>query len=214
MISGANAVRTLAKRMAAYLEDAFIYQHPDVSTLNFGGLHSQIAMNPNLRGATIAADDHAFDAGGNALSIGMLRDAVESMEMEGTDAAPFIYIPTKIRNRLNAAYEEAGIRNNLGNSIRFSPMAATVPTDRSQVGRPLMMWDGIELVVTNYLKQEAYSGTKDSQVTTGTGNYSIFIINPGQIADEGGDGGLQLYFGSRDVEGQTVENEVGLPSVP
>lgn len=174
----------MVKGMLKRLEDRLIYGDTTFSnnSLQFDGFHAWGRENgQETDGTNLDIDE------GGALSLANLRLMEDTMKL-GVD---FILMPYEIARRLDSFYQEAGIgdsnRSNIGSFI----------WSVNDVGRRVPFWNGIEIVRSDYMVAEQ-AGTGEgndakAKFTSGTREYSIFMIKLGQVML--GEGGMTIAFG-------------------
>lgn len=176
-------IAQLVKRMTRFIEHNLIYGDVDfgpVSNKEFDGLHALGAANTgNLD----------IDANG-AFSIRELRLALNAMKISDAQLGKggvIILAGDVVATRLDAAYEEQGLASN--NSI--TRLAAT----RDAVGQRQLTFDAIPIIRSDFLQSEQAATGEGSDAkalfTSGTAEYSLFVIRIGQTEDSG----LSWLFG-------------------
>lgn len=175
----------LRKGVMRTIEDNFAYGDTGVNSKTPDGLHR--LLDTDIAGGdafTTATNLQAFDMGGAStpVSLTVLRQLVDQVKPR-----PSILLMTRtMRNTLSATAFEKGLV--LSNT---NPLGSITYT-QDQFGARLDWFDGIPIVVSDYLLQEDdNTGGKDSGNNSGI--VSIYAIRFGQIMD----GGLVLCVGGR-----------------
>lgn len=163
----------------------------------FNGLHRTVAYNKET--FTLFDDNLNIDNGEAGLSIRNLRLMVDAMKF-GCDVLLF---PTKIAQRIDEAFEDRGLvalaSGTAGSLLRFT-------RGLDQWGQPMMFFNGIPMVRTDFLvAEQANTGTGASSNTrakqsSGDNQYSVFGIKFGNPVM--GEPGTTLAFGNTPTQGQ------------
>lgn len=168
------------------------------SPSQWDGTHALAAEKgtPNAA-ATVAYSDLNFDMETGALSLTALRRVLDAMKY-GVDE---IWVPPQIGLRIDAAYEEKGFA---GLATATAGSLALLTRGYNEIGQPILFFQGIPIVRTDYLVAEAdgtgTGGTtnKRGKYSSGTRCYSIFLVKYGNVlAREPG-----ICFGYGGTEGQ------------
>lgn len=192
----AQALWEIKKGMLRALGNAVVYDDTTYgSSLQMDGLHAWAAEN-----CTAAASDGYLDIdmGSAALSVNKLRLMLDSMKY-GCD---FILIPPCLGLRIDAAYEERGFAGTAGDHIMSS-----FTRGLDSLGKPIMFFQGVSLVRTDYLlSEDADTGRGTSARTHVTGGvYSIFGVKAGDIF--AGNPGITLAFGNPEMQSKLYKVE-------
>lgn len=189
----------LAKRMSRFMEHAFIYG--DVTyggAKEFDGLHALAEENA----ATLD-----IDGGETAPSYTNLRallDAckVDTQHAKGGRQNVIILMPRILGRFIDASVQEASfVRTNATHSLGY------ISYGQDEFGKRITYFDGIPIVRSDFLvAEQANTGAgsnKRAAHSSGTAQYSIFVIRFGQSED----GGLSLCFGGGMGPGMPFERE-------
>jgi len=176
----AITLRGMRKGMIINLEDRLVYDDlsfPDSGGDEFDGLHAIAEENTG---------DGDIDEGG-ALSVANMRAMSDYMKY----GIGFLMFPYEIARRYDAFYQE------VGSTISNRSAIGTFLWTTNDIGMRVPFWNGLEIVRTDYLVAEQ-AGTgegsdKKAKQTSGTNEYSIFAVMPGQISEQSP--GLTLLFG-------------------
>lgn len=198
----AVVIQELAKRVTRFAEHMILYGDSvnGSSTKQFDGLHRLAQRTTAVAVASAVEGDPNIDNGTAALGLSTLRMALDTAKVDqlGRDNV-VIVVPRVIGRRLDAAYQEAG----------FVRASVTVSLGNLQIGAKdlggrIMTFDGVPIVRNDLLVAEqedtGLSGANLRALnTSGTKNYSAFVVRFGHIED----GGLEMLFGDVGVtEGQ------------
>lgn len=182
----------MVKGMLKQLEDRLIYGDTTFSnnSLQFDGLHAWARDN----GTQTDGTDLDIDEGG-ALALSNMRLLDDTMKL-GTD---FILMPYEIARRLDAFYQE-------GNTGSTSMSLGSFIWAPNEAGMRVPFWNGIEIVRSDYMVAEQAATGEGSDAmakyTSGTREYSIFFVKPGQVML--GEGGMTIAFGGATNEAGEV----------
>ncbi len=165
----------LRKGVMRTIEDNFIYGDNGVSSKEPDGLHRLLDTDIADGDAfTSATNLQAYDMGGGTSPISMtiLRQLIDQVKPR-----PSILLMTRtMRNILSATAFEKGIVLSSANPI------GSISYTRDEFGRRLDFFDGVPIIVSDYLVEEAdNTGGKSS----GSGFVSIYAVKLGQIMDGG-----------------------------
>lgn len=164
------------------IEDKLIYGDTDNDAAEFDGIGHLFEED------AVSGDDwtdangsvQQYDMSAGALSLATLRQLIDKVRPK-----PDILLMTRtMQNTLSAAAFEKGINTNVP--------GATITMTKNEFGFRVPFFDGIKIVISDYLSEDEvdHTGDKSSSVTTIS---SIFAIRFGQIMD----GGLSLGIGGR-----------------
>jgi hypothetical protein len=182
-------LQQLAKRMTRFVEHHIIYG--DVTyggSKQFDGLHALAEENTG---------DLDIDEGEGALSLMNLRKLLDAAKVDTeADAGAsgrsnvIILVPREIGRRLDAGVQEAGmVRSSVTHSM------SQITMGRNEFGARTTFFDGIPIVRSDFLVAEQANTGVGSDVraanSSGTKQYSIFVIRLGQTEE----GGLSMLFG-------------------
>lgn len=187
----AQALWEIKKGMMRKLGDSYIYDDNTYgSSKQMKGLHQWASENCTGGAADGVLD---IDQGSAALSIRNLRLLVRAMKY-GID---YFLIPPCLGDRIDAAYEEAGLARLKGDTAG-TMMHFTKGID--QAGNEIMKFKGIPLIRTDYLvSEDADTGRGTTARTRVTGGvYSIFAVKSGDIF--AGNPGVTLAFGNPEMK--------------
>lgn len=179
----------LRKGCVRTLGDRFFYG--DITyggAKQFDGLHALAALNTGT--------DLDIDNAEAGLLVHNLRKMIHAMK-HGCDA---LFFPTEIYRRMTEAYEEGGLvtlaSGTAGHMAAFS-------IDRNQIGKGLAYFDGIPIIMTDYLVAENANTGEGANIrakwTAGDKQYSIFGVKWGDITM--GQPGLCLGMGGTGMGG-------------
>jgi hypothetical protein len=183
----------IKKGVSRKMGDLCIYGDTTYSggSLEPDGLHAWAAENDSAAAADGVYD---IDMASAALSVGKLRQLLSVMK-QGCDG---ILIPTCLGIRIDAAYEEAGFAR-LASGTSGTMKGFTRGID--DIGKPIMYFDGVPLIRTDYLvAEQADTGrgtTARGKFATGTKVYSLFGFKSGDVFN--GEPGITLGFGNPDM---------------
>lgn len=173
----------LTKGVMRTIEDNFIYGDTGASSKTPDGLHR--LLDTDIAGGdafTTATNLQAFDMGGSAVAVSftILRQLIDQVKPR-----PSILLMTRtMRNTLSAASFEKGI------VLSSSQPLGSITFSQDEFGRRVDFFDGIPIVVSDYLVEEAdNTGGKSAA----SGIVSIYAIKLAQIID----GGLTLTIGGK-----------------
>lgn len=192
----AQALWEIKKGIFRALGNSFIYDDDTYgSSLQMKGLHQWAAENCSGGAADGVLD---IDMASAALSVEKLRLLISNMK-HGVD---YILIPTCIGLRLDAAYEEKGFAGTDGDHVM-----ANFTRGMDSLGKPIMYFQGIPLIRTDYLlSEDADTGRGSNARTYATGGvYSIFAVKSGDIF--AGNPGLTLAFGNPEMKSKLYKTE-------
>jgi len=171
----------LRKGCMRTIEDKFIYGDIDNDAAEFDGI-GHLFEQDAVTGDTFAGTyPQQYDEGGAsaALALSHLRDLIDVVKPR-----PDILLMTRtMHNMLSAAAFEVGVNTNVPGGI--------ISMTKSEFGYRVPYFDGVRIVVSDYMKDED-DNTGDASTST-VGCVSIFAIRFGQIMD----GGLCLAIGGR-----------------
>jgi len=191
----------LAKRMTRFTEHMLIYGDKDNGgDKQFDGLHAMNQETPTVDISSAVEGDTNIDNGNAALALSTLRMMLDTCKVDQVGRQNVaILIPRVLGRRFDAGYQEAGfVRASVTVSL------ANLVIGAREIGGRISFFDGIPLIRSDYLVAEqpdtGLSGAnKRDLYTSGTRNYSIFVIRFGHTEE----GGLETLFGDVGVtEGQ------------
>ena len=181
----ATEVQQLTKRVAHFMDFYAFYGDSTYGVSSeFDGLHALAAEQTGT--------DNDIDMGEAALSLNQMRLLADAVKVEPLGRQNVEWrVPRVILRRLSAGYEEAGL---VGSGVTHS-MSSGISITKNEAGGRLVMFDDIPIVATDFLEAEqANTGVgSDARAlnTSGTNQYSIFLVRKGLPQD----GGLFLGFG-------------------
>lgn len=159
----AQVLSECGKGVLRTVEDKLIYGNATTSPKEFHGLINLVDSGMRAQNA---------DSG---LELSKLRVALDAVRPE----ASFILMPFQIQRRMDAAMWEAGIANSL---IR-------VQESSTGLGKRVTYFDGVPIIPTDFLVQEAADGTGKEAAS---GYYSVYVVRTGQLMD----GGVSMAVGA------------------
>ena len=187
------AIEQLTKRLVRFLEDRTIYgdlTYP-LATEEFDGLHALAQEN---------SGNLDIDEGEGALSLMNLRKAITAMKVNTLGKANMvILVPPAIGDRIDAGYAESGL---VRTNVTHQMLQATIP-GVGQAGQEITFFRGVPIVRSDFLvAEQANTGVGSNaraKNSSGTAQYSVFIVRFGQTED----GGLSMGVGGgeRGVDG-------------
>ncbi len=161
------------------IEDKLIYGDIDNDAAEFDGIGHLFEQDATNGDTFTGTYPQQLDEGG-ALSLQNLRKLIDRVRPK-----PDILLMTRtMQNTLSAAAFEKGIATQV-------PGAAITMT-KNEFGFRVPFFDGIKIVISDYLSEDEVDNTGDKSSSTTTLS-SIFAIRFGQIMD----GGLSLGIGGR-----------------
>ena len=183
----------LGKRCTRFIEHNLIYGDKDQGgAKQFDGLHAMAQDVTAVALASIADGDTNIDNGNAALNLSTLRAMLDTCKVSQVGRENvIILVPNVIGRRFDSAYQEQGfVRASVTVSL------ASLMIGAKDIGGRIMTFDGIPIVRSDYLVAEqadtGVSGaTKRDLYTSGTRNYSIFVVRFGHTEE----GGLESLFG-------------------
>jgi len=197
----ATMLRGMKKGMWRRAEDRIIYGDTSFSTgsLQFDGLHAW-AYDNGVKGSSNMDIDEA-----GPLSLANLRLLEDEMKL-GTD---FILMPYTIARRIDAFYQE------VGSTVSNRSAIGSFLWDTNAIGKRVPFWNGIEIVRSDYMVAEQ-AGTGEgsdamAKYTSGTQEYSIFMVKLGQVME--GEGGMTLGFGGDTHQGGEIFRTTFFPAL-
>ena len=174
--------KSLTKGVTRTIEDTLIYGSGSTeASTEFDGLDKLITV-ADSDAFTSATNLQAYDMGGSAqpLTFRVLRQLVNAVRPR----ASILLMTRTMRDTLSAVAFEKGIVLSSANPI------ASITHTPDQFGKIVDFFDGIPIVISDYLLQEN-DNTGGKDVGNNSGMSSIYAIRFGQIAD----GGLSLVTG-------------------
>lgn len=176
----AQVLLEMEKGLKRKLGDRCIYGDETYggSPTQFDGLHALAALHGATPGTGVNANLNIDENG--ALSLENLRFMLDAMRY-GTDE---IWVPKEIGVRISAAYEEKGFA---GLATGTAGSLALLTRGYNDIGKPVMFFAGIPIIVTDYLVAEADgTGTGSSanartKWVSSTKTYSIFGVKRGNV---------------------------------
>jgi len=184
----------LRKGCMRTIEDKIIYGDVDNDAAEFDGI-GHLFETDAAGGETFAtANPQQFDWDGGAMSVGYLRRLIDVVKPK-----PDILLMTRtFRNVLSAAAYEKGLATTMPGSV--------ITMQKNEFGTRIDYFDGIRIVISDYLSGDEEDSTGDKSSSTGL--CSIFAIRFGQIMD----GGLCLMVGGQ-TGGPEFFNMVEIPDM-
>ena len=141
----AQVLLEMEKRLKRKVGKQIIYGDKDYgSAKEFDGLHAWAYERGVSPGGNLNICNADTVAG---LSLAYLRDMVDAMK-QGCDA---LLVPFVLRKRINAAYEEKGFA---ALAYNVAGALASITRGLNDIGKPVLFWDGIPFVGTDYLVAE------------------------------------------------------------
>ena len=178
--------------MMKKMGDRFIYGDVDASALQADGIH---AWTRNYNSTDYP--DLNIDEGEGALSLANLRRLLDAMPL-GVDE---IWVPKVLGRRFDQMVQEAGIASYVGPwNIQYGI---------NELGKRVVLFDGIPIIRTDYLVAEQINTGIDStsvreKVTAGaTKYYSIFAVKFGNLMEQ--NPGICLAYGGTEGQGDLFE---------
>ena len=175
-------LKSLTRGVMRTVEDTLVYGSGSTeASKEFDGLDKLITIAGG-DAFTSATNLQSFDMGGASapLTFRALRQLVNAVRPR----ASILLMTRTMRDTLSAVANEKGI------VLSSAVPTATITHTTDQFGKMVDFWDGIPIVISDYLLQENdNTGGKDSGNDSGMS--SIYAIRFGQIAD----GGLSLVVG-------------------
>ena len=161
------------------MEDKLIYGDIDNDAAEFDGIGHLFEQDAADGDTFTGTYPQQLDEGG-ALSLQNLRKLIDRVRPK-----PDILLMTRtMQNTLSAAAFEKGIATQIP--------GATITMEKTEFGFRVPFFDGIKIVISDYLSEDEVDNTGDKSSSTTTLS-SIFAIRFGQLMD----GGLSLGIGGR-----------------
>ncbi|KKL90012.1 hypothetical protein LCGC14_1908950 [marine sediment metagenome] len=183
----------VAKKVTRFAEHMTLYGDTTFGGVKqFDGLHALSAeFESSTAVASIVGDEVNIDNGNAVVALSTLRFMLDSVKADkkGRDQV-VILMPKIIGRRFDAAYQEAGfVRSNVTIDM------ANLNIGAKEIGGRIMFFDGVPIIRSTYLQAEQANTGDGSDAralySSGTRNYSIFILRFGALED----GGLEMLFG-------------------
>ncbi len=185
-------IQQLTKRMVRFMEHQLIY-----GDVTFGGAKQYDGFHAMAEESDDANNELDIDEAG-ALSLMNLRIMLDAMHVDQQDptegdtgrANVVILVPKVMGRRIDAGYQEAGL---VRSSVTHSP--SQIQFAQTEAGVRISFFDGIPILRTGFMQAEQAGTGEGSDAkalyTSGTREYSIFVVRFGQTED----GGMSWLFG-------------------